>query len=243
MTFDSLASSSAGNAYLVQDGESRLLLECGLPYRRLQQLMGFSTTDLAGCLVTHEHKDHSRCFGDLLKNGVRVCASAGTAQALNSGILTCLPVDGADKSYLPFIVGSYDVQPFPVFHDAQEPVGYLVRSRVDGDKLAFATDTVNLRYRFPGVNILAVECNYAYDILDRCTRLPEKVRHRITNSHMELSRLCGWLSSLDLSQCRELYLLHLSDSCSNEGRFVDEVERCVPKHVRVTACPKQKEVG
>ena len=68
-------------------------------------------------------------------------------------------------------------------------------------------------------------------------------RCRITNSHMELSRLCGWLSSLDLSQCRELYLLHLSDSCSNEGRFVDEVERCVPKHVRVTACPKQKEVG
>ena len=158
MTFDSLASSSAGNAYLVQDGESRLLLECGLPYRRLQQLMGFSTADLAGCLVTHEHKDHSRCFGDLLKNGVRVCASTGTVQALDSSILTCLPVDGADKSYLPFIVGSYDVQPFPVFHDAQEPVGYLVRSRVDGDKLALATDTVNLRYRFPGVNILAVEC-------------------------------------------------------------------------------------
>lgn len=79
MTFDSLASSSAGNAYLVQDGESRLLLECGLPYRRLQQLMGFSTADLAGCLVTHEHKDHSRCFGDLLRNGVRVFASEGTA--------------------------------------------------------------------------------------------------------------------------------------------------------------------
>lgn len=88
--------------------------------------------------------------------------------------MTRLPVDGANKSYLPFIAGSYDVQPFTVFHDALEPVGYLVRSRVDGDKLAFATDTVNLRYRFPGVNILAVECNYAYDILDHCTRLQRR---------------------------------------------------------------------
>lgn len=238
MNFCSLASSSAGNAYIVDDGESRILLECGIPYKRLQRSMGFGTAALAGCLITHEHKDHSRCFGELLKSGVRVFSSGGTAEALENSIVTVLPTSGDTKEYIPFVVGSFDVQPFEVFHDAKEPVGYLVRSRTDGEKLAFATDTVNLRYRFPGVNILAVECNYAADILDRCQRLPDKVRHRITNSHMELSRLCGWLSGLDLSECRELYLLHLSDSCSNEGRFVDEVERCVPAHVKVSACPK-----
>lgn len=238
MNFVSLASSSAGNAYIVDDGNSRLLLECGLTYRKLRQLMRFSVAELAGCLMTHEHKDHSRCYLDLLKNGTRVFASSGTAEALGSEIVTELPIDGATKEYLAFTVGSYDVQPFTVFHDAREPVGFLVRSRADGEKLAFATDTVNLRYQFPGINILAVECNYVYDILERCDRLPDKVRHRITNSHMELSRLCGWLSGLDLSACRELHLLHLSDACSNEGRFVDEVSRCVPKHIRVMVCPK-----
>lgn len=237
MIFRSLASSSAGNAYVVDDGGSRLLLECGLPYRRLKQRLDFGLTGLCGCLITHEHKDHSKCCVDLVKDGVCVRASQGTAEALECDLIDPLPVD-ANEAYIPFRLGSFDVQPFRTFHDSAEPVGYLIRSCVDGDKLAFATDTVNLRYRFPGVNILAVECNFSRDILDRCTHLPEKVRHRITNSHMEVDRLCSWLEELDLSDCRELHLLHLSDACSNEGLFVDLVERCVPRHVRVSACGK-----
>lgn len=237
MNFIPLASSSAGNAYIVDDGENKLLIECGVPYRRLQKLTGFGTAGICACLLSHEHHDHAKCHLELIKNGVPVYASSGTAEALGCGAITELPYN-ADFEYEEFRAGSYDVLPFRTFHDAAEPVGYLIRSRADGEKLAFATDTVNIRYRFCGLSILAVECNYAYDILDRCTRLPDKVRHRITNSHMELSRLCGWLPELDLERCRELYLLHLSDACSNEGRFVDEVERCVPQHVRVAACHK-----
>lgn len=36
MTVSPLASSSRGNAYLVRDGETHLLLECGLAYRALR---------------------------------------------------------------------------------------------------------------------------------------------------------------------------------------------------------------
>lgn len=236
MRFQSLASSSAGNAYVLDDGDSRLLLECGIPFQRLQEGLGFRASQLCGCLITHEHKDHSKCYADLLKSGVRVCASAGTAESLDCGLIDTLPKDRG--GYTAFQIGGFRVQPFPVFHDAKEPVGYLVQSEMDGERLVFATDTVNLRYHFPNVNILAVECNYSSEILFRCTRIPDKVRHRITNSHMEISCLCGWISNLDLSSCRELYLLHLSDACANEGLFVDLVERCVPKHVRVSACPK-----
>ena len=135
-------------------------------------------------------------------------------------------------------VGTLEVMPFRVFHDAAEPFGFLVRSLEDGDKLAFATDTVNLRYRFPGVTLLAVECNYAEHILEQNERMPEKVRKRIKNSHMEVSRLCGWISELDLSACREIYLLHLSDASSHEADFVKMVQEVVPAGVSVFACPK-----
>lgn len=81
--------------------------------------------------------------------------------------------------------GTLDVLPFATFHDAAEPFGFLIRSRVDGEKLVFATDTVNLAYEFPGVNIVALECNYDDEILCRASRLPEKVRHRIRNSHIQ----------------------------------------------------------
>lgn len=232
MTLTALASSSAGNAYLLDDGQSKLLIECGLSYRKLQTLLGFGTTSLCGCLLSHEHKDHARAYLDLLKNGTPVFASAGTAAALDCDTL-CVVASGQEIS-----IGSFDIKPFPVFHDAEEPLGFLIRSRADGEKLLFATDTVNLAYRVPGLHLLALECNYAEDILARATRMPDKVKARIRNSHMELSRTCTYLKALDLSVCRRIYLLHLSDACSNEWRFA-QAAQAAADGVTVEICPKE----
>ena len=75
-------------------------------------------------------------------------------------------------------------------------------------------------------------------LLDRCEKLPEKVRHRITNSHMEIETLCDYLRSLDLSKCREIHLLHLSDAMSDEGGFMRKVLRSIPKGIEVKSCEK-----
>lgn len=231
MIFTPIASSSAGNAYVVDDGESRIMIECGIPYRRLQKQMGFGTADIAGCLLSHEHHDHAKCHEDLIKNGVPVFASEGTAEALGCELITAVQEREA------FQIGSFQAMAFATFHDAAEPVGFLLQSMADGEKLMFATDTVNLGYQFSGLNLIALECNYSEEILARATKLPDKVRHRITNSHMEIDRACAYLTRLDLSHCRKIYLLHLSDACSNEGLFVDLVERACPG-IEVVACPK-----
>ena len=55
---------------------------------------------------------------------------------------------------------------------------------------------------------------------------------------MEIDTLCDYLRSLDLSQCREIYLLHLSDATSHEGHFINKVARAVPRGIQVTACKK-----
>lgn len=233
MTFQALASSSHGNAYVVSDGDTRILLECGISYRKLQKLSGFRTTDFAACLVSHEHKDHSHCVVDIIKNGIPVYMSEGTAAAL---ALEAVEIIAHQEQ---FRIGTLVVVPFGTFHDAAEPLGFLIQSQVDGDVLVFATDTVNLRYRFPGVTMLALEANYDPEILDRCEKMPEKVRHRITNSHMEIDRLCEILQGMDLSRCREIYLLHLSDATSHEGRFIDKVSRVVPKSIQITACGRE----
>lgn len=241
MRFIPLASSSAGNAYLVEapgggtTPGGRLLLECGVTYKKLQKLAGFSLSGLCGCLITHEHKDHSKCWADLVKSGVQVWASEGTREALDAPRIRALPED-PDWGYLIFRAGPFEVLPFDTLHDARQPVGYLIRA--GGEKLAFATDTVNFPYRLPGVNILAIEANYDESILSRCDRMPDKVKKRVTNSHMEIGTLCSYLQGADLSECREIYLLHLSDASANEGDFVRRVCAVVPPGVRVAACPK-----
>ena len=232
MRFEALASSSAGNAYVVSDKETRILLECGISHNKLQKLSGFKLSEFQACLVSHEHKDHAKSVNELLRRGMEVYMSQGTAEALETEGVTTV------ESMEQFNVGSFDIVPFATFHDAREPLGFLIKSRVDGDVLAFATDTVNLRYKFPGLNILAIEANYDKAILERCERIPEKVRYRITNSHMEIDTLCDYLRGLDLTRCREVHLLHLSDATSHEGHFINKVTRAVPPWVEVTACKK-----
>lgn len=236
MKFEILASSSRGNVYTVSDRDTRILLECGVSYKKLKQLCGFSTSDMAACLISHEHKDHSGCVKDLIAAGMTVYMSSGTAEAieLNGAALDAAMCTEHGKQ---ISIGSIDIVPFATFHDAKEPQGFLFRSRVDGDILAFATDTVNLQYRFPGVNILAIEANYDKYILERSQR-PEKVKKRIQNTHMEIDVLCDYLRFLDLSECREIYLLHLSDGTSHEGHFINKVLRAVPPGIQVLACPK-----
>ena len=232
MRFESLASSSSGNAYSVSDKDTRILLECGVSLKKLQKLSGFSLSEFQACLVTHEHKDHAKSVAELISRGMELYMSQGTADALEADAVNLI------EHMEQFNVGSLDIVPFTTFHDAAEPLGFLIKSRVDGDVLAFATDTVNLRYKFPGLNILAIEANYDKNILERCERMPEKVRYRITNSHMEIDTLCDYLRSLDLSKCREIHLLHLSDATSHEGHFINKVARAVPSGIEITACEK-----
>ena len=237
MKFEPLASSSHGNAYIVSDRETRILLECGISRKKLQQLSGFRLSDISACMVSHEHKDHSVCVADLLAGGMPVYMSEGTAVALGlEG--NALEAAEAVEHQKQITVGTIDIVPFATFHDAKEPLGFLFQSRLDGEILAFATDTVNLNYCFPSVNLLAIEANYDKYILERCQRMPEKIRHRVSNTHMEIDVLCDYLRRLDLSACREIYLLHLSDATSHEGHFINKVSRAVPPHIQVTACPK-----
>lgn len=237
MIFQSLASSSSGNAYLVSDGQTHILIECGLSHRKLQQACGFKLTSLDAVLISHEHKDHSQCVDKILSSGIPVYLSQGTARALElpEKLLDLATEMVAGEQ---FTVGTMVIKPFSTFHDAQEPMGFVMQSTVDWDVFAFATDTVNLPYNFPGVNILALEANFQQDILDRSERMPEKTKKRVSNTHMEIDKLCECLRRMDLRACRELWLLHLSSAMSHEGQFVYKVQRAVPRWVQVKSCPK-----
>ena len=247
MKIISLGSSSAGNCYLISDGECLIMLECGFSFKWIAGQMrekGYSFSQLSGVLISHEHKDHARAW-DKLAELCQIYASDGTIEAMAAKnpamaetVVSIAPETPEAFTSRPQVIGTFDVVAFRTFHDAREPVGFLLQSRVTGERLVFATDTVNIRYRFPGVNILMLEANYAESILARNSRIPETVVKRIRNSHMELYRLAAYLQTLDLSDCREIYLMHLSDQGSDEYMFYHSIKSVVPDHVKVWIFPK-----
>lgn len=55
MQIDVLGSSSLGNAYIVNDGSTSLLLDCGFPLRDMQIKSNFKVNDVSACLISHLH--------------------------------------------------------------------------------------------------------------------------------------------------------------------------------------------
>lgn len=55
MQVDIYGSSSKGNSYRISDGKTNILLDCGLPFKTIQEKSGFAICDIHACLISHEH--------------------------------------------------------------------------------------------------------------------------------------------------------------------------------------------
>lgn len=226
-----LATGSKGNCYYITDGHTPLLLEAGIKFRDIQRKLNFQTRDIKGCLITHEHKDHCSGVPEVLKAGITCYLSNGTKDALGIEHHRIKAVENKKQ----FQIGTWTILPFDVQHDVSEPFGFLLVNTA-GDKLLFATDTYYIKYRFSGLTHLMVECNYSQKILDEnilSGRTPKVLRKRLMRSHFSLENMKEFLKANDLSELQEIWLLHLSDSNSNEEQFRQEVAELTGKMIYI----------
>jgi len=226
-----LASSSKGNCYRIDDGSTPILLECGIGWKEIQRGLNFRTSQLASCLVSHEHKDHSKAVQDMMKAGIDCYMSQGTAESLGvSGHRIHII-----KAKQQFQLGTWTILPLETQHDAREPVGVILANQ-DGDKLLYATDTYYIRYMFKELTHIMVECNYAADILRSNVEaglIEPALKDRILKSHFSLENVKKFLQANDLSKVQEIWLLHMSDGNSDADRFKREIQELTGKPVYV----------
>lgn len=215
----SFGSSSAGNCYQISDGDSSLLLEAGINPKKMR--IDFSSVD--ALLLTHEHGDHSKYLNDILKrSALSVYCTKGTAQALTAPNYRLMEVEVKRQ----FTVKSWQIMPFDVEHDANEPCGFLIVSP-SGKKIVFATDTYYIRYKFAGVTHWMVECNYSLETVDWMVQkgfIDRKRRSRLLESHFEINNVMNFFREQDLSKTEEIHLLHLSDSNSDARLFKQKIQ-------------------
>lgn len=221
-----LASGSKGNSYAVDDGESVLLLEAGLQPRKITSGYLSLLPRVAGCLITHEHQDHARGAYGIAAAGIDLYATAGTFSGISDIChpYRCRTVRAGDQ----FSAGSWTVMPFQAEHDAAEPVGFLLYSRAAREKLLFATDTYYIRYRFSGLNVVMVECNYSLTRLISNAedgRITESLKRRLLTSHFSFEHVREFLLVTDLSAVRRIYLLHVSSGNGNRRAFEADIQQ------------------
>lgn len=224
-----IASGSKGNCYRITDGSTPLLLECGITFREIQYGLGFRLSEIEGCLVTHEHKDHSKAMNDIMRAGIDIYTSKGTAEAVGASGHRIKHIEAKWQ----FSIGTWTILPFDVQHDVAEPLGFLLVNQL-GEKLLFATDTYYIKYRFDGLTHIMVECNYDPEVLRHNVEVglvPSDLKNRLLKSHMSLDNAKEFLKANDLSKVQEIHLIHLSDGNSNEERFKKEIKELTGKLV------------
>lgn len=216
------ASSSAGSVYILDNGASRLIIELGIPWKKIQQAVSFDLSRVAGALVSHEHRDHSRAVKDAAKAGIDIYMSGGTAGAIGATGHRIHHV----KAEQQFQVQNWTVLPLHAEHDAAESLSFLIST--GDEKIIFITDTRFCRYRFQGITRLLIEANYDHDTLERnvdAGLVESSRRKRLIGSHMSIQRVVDFLQANDLSKMREIWLMHLSAENSDELLFKTAIQR------------------
>lgn len=218
-----LGSSSKGNSYLLESEKETLMLECGIPFKSIIKGLNFNLMNVVGCLLTHCHKDHSKAINDVIKNSIDVYSSNGTFESLGINNYHCMKI----KSKQQFEIGNFTILPFDTQHDCAEPLGYLIQHNEMG-KLLFITDSYYCKYSFTGLSHILIEANYSLDILDSNIEkgyIPYSLRNRIIKSHFSIRNVKSFLKATDLSKCKDITLIHLSDGNSDSKVFKKEIER------------------
>ena len=192
-----LATGSKGNCYILTSGESRILLDCGLPYKKTLEFLNFKLP--TAVLVTHEHKDHAKAAEDFIKRGVDVFMTKGTADALN--------LEKSHRLHLiehgtNFKIGEFVAYAFSVNHDAAEPVNFAIG---DGaENILYVTDTGKIKFNLIETAKLLIETNFSEQDL-MLSMTDAKQKQRIFENHLSVEKAAEFLKSSDLSTCKEIY--------------------------------------
>jgi phosphoribosyl 1,2-cyclic phosphodiesterase len=214
--FACLGSGSEGNGLLVEAGATRLLIDCGFGIRdtvaRLARI-GVAPETITAIIVTHEHSDH---VGGVAAFAARyqtpVWLTFGTLSAVAERFAGLPKVYGFD-THDEFAIDAIQVHPFPVPHDAREPVQFVCS---DGQwRLGVLTDlgvsTLHVEASLSGCDALVLECNHDSGMLAKGD-YPYALKQRIAGrfGHLDNEAAGGLLSRLDNSKLKHVFAAHLS---------------------------------
>ena len=200
-------SGSSGNSYaLIADNGEILAIEAGCKFLDFKKMIDWKISDVAGCIVSHEHGDHARYIKDFMKSGIPVYTAFETQTALET-------ITGERAIAIPprrtRQIGSFTVVPFNVPHDTEiECYGYLIKHEEMG-QLLFMTDLEYCKYNFSKLNIehIMVEANYDMELVDRDE---PNYEHRL-RGHMSLDTALKFIQTNDNPALRNVVLIHLSE--------------------------------
>lgn len=240
--FYCLASSSSGNAFIFEIGDTAILIECGIPLKEIYAKCNNAKIDFSkikACLITHAHNDHCKSAKDIERLNIPIYASNDTLQAIK-----CKGIVLNNEQPITIAKG-VAVMPFYVNHDIDGAMGFIIKSKETtiifiNDSKSWNADLRNFKPQY-----VFIECNFDDKIVyAQLNELKKEIQNvvlgekdykeehiqiaqheRNVKAHQSLRTCINGLRKLNLSQCRCIFLMHLSDRYANEYKFKNTIQQ------------------
>lgn len=205
-----LGSGSSGNCYLLQSETETLIIEAGIPYKRILKGLDFNLMNVVGVVVSHSHSDHSKSAEDFKRAGIPVFDSYNSE------------AEKQVRTYGKFVIHSFKLE-----HDVPCMGFYILHP--DMGSLVYLTDTEYCKYRFPKVNHILIEANYSKDIISD----DNPAYSHILRGHLELQTCKSFVQANKTNSLRTVILCHGSEQNLDFEDAENQVRDIVGKRVNV----------
>lgn len=232
----SLISGSSGNAALITQNNTLILLDCGASGKKISmavESLGFSCCNINAILLTHEHSDHISGAGVLSRRfDIPLYATKETFNAMNVGPLKeeniNIVTPGAE-----FDIGDIGISSFSISHDAENPVGYSF-SLKEG-KFSSLTDTGIITQEIydsiQGSKFLLLESNHDIDML-QFGNYPYPLKQRILgkSGHLSNNTAAKMAAKMMENGTERIMLGHLSKENNTPEIAYKTAENALTEH-------------
>lgn len=219
MNLKCLSTGSKGNCYLLSSGTETLIIEAGIPNKRILKGLDFNLMDVIGVVISHTHQDHSKSAEDFKRAGIPVFDSYDSE------------VEKQVRTYGKFVIHSFKLE-----HDVPCMGFYILHP--DMGSLVYLTDTEYCKYRFPKVNHILIEANYDSRLIPE----DHPARVHILKGHMELQTTKDFIQANKSSELRNVVLCHMSEDNMDYAVMRKEVSEVARKRVNVSVAESGLEV-
>jgi phosphoribosyl 1,2-cyclic phosphodiesterase len=228
-----LGSSSDGNATVVWNENTGILIDAGFSAREVERrlgIIGLMPSKLDGIVLSHEHSDHTRGAGVLSRRFCLPVYANSTTFDLSRDLGSVW-----ERRYFnsnkEFEIGDFRISPIVVPHDASEPNAFVIRN--NGKKVTIATDmgiyTPLFIEQVYNSDVIVMESNYDKNMLVSGA-YPPLLKSRIMSDygHMSNNAAAETLKQIIGESTKHVLLAHLSKN-NNEPDLAISV---INEHLR-----------
>jgi phosphoribosyl 1,2-cyclic phosphodiesterase len=233
LNFCSLSSGSSGNCYYLGNEFNGILIDAGISatsIRKFLKNIDIPMQTIMGVLITHNHIDHIRGLEVLTR---KESLPAFTTNKIWKSILT--PKTRISRDCIreipmqqKFHLAGFDIEAFPVCHDAPETIGFHICA--GGKKITIATDLGHICQTaapyIKAANLLVIESNYDEEMLIN-GGYPHFLKARIQsdNGHLGNHQTSVFLADNINDNLSHICLAHLSKNNNTPEKALQTLQQ------------------